>query len=291
MSNGSEYPIRFESSFVQSGIEGKIVARQVNQSTECDQFLSSSNITHIVIFCGIVYLTFGGLPMNGGMLRDARRDKGMTQVEAAQKLGVSQTYLSLFEKGKRTPSGRLAKKVVDLFGMPVTAYPLEKDFRTVRAAKKENLVRDLAALGYPGFSHLKGTPAKNPAEVLLAALASDDLDGRSVEALPWLILTFDDLQWSELVDELKLRNLQNRLGFLVAVAADLANRNGRREKSMRLQKLLANLEKSRLANEGLLCRRSMPESEKRWIREYRSAAAVHWNMLSDLTAEGLRYVG
>src|SRR5204862_2965596 len=47
------------------------------------------------------------------------------------------------------------------------------------------------ALGYPGFTHLRPRrwALKNPAEVLLAALAQDDLEPRLVEALPWLLRT------------------------------------------------------------------------------------------------------
>ena len=39
--------------------------------------------------------------MTGQQLREARKLKGWNQQQAAQRLGVSQTYLSLLEKGKR----------------------------------------------------------------------------------------------------------------------------------------------------------------------------------------------
>ena len=40
--------------------------------------------------------------MTGHALRQARNNAGMTQVEAAARLGVSQTLLSLMEKGERS---------------------------------------------------------------------------------------------------------------------------------------------------------------------------------------------
>src|ERR1700675_1132159 len=66
--------------------------------------------------------------------------------------------------------------------------------------------------------------AENPAEVLLGALAQDDLEPRLVEALPWLVLRYSTLDWSWVVREAKVRDLQNRLGFVVGLARQLAVR-------------------------------------------------------------------
>ena len=49
------------------------------------------------------------------------------------------------------------------------------------------------------------------------------------------------------------------------------------------------LELSRLAAETTLGRESMPEAEKRWLRENRPPEAKHWNVLSSLTASELPY--
>jgi hypothetical protein len=48
----------------------------------------------------------------------------------------------------------------------------------------ERLAADLAALGYPGFSHLKASTRGAPAEVVLAALQVANLEPRLIEALP-----------------------------------------------------------------------------------------------------------
>jgi hypothetical protein len=49
------------------------------------------------------------------------------------------------------------------------------------------------------------------------------------------------------------------------------------------------LEEARLAREGTLCRDSMPARERAWLRTNRPEAAVHWSLLTSLTAEQLPY--
>jgi len=50
------------------------------------------------------------------------------------------------------------------------------------------------------------------------------------------------------------------------------------------------LEAARLAREGTLCRDSMPEAERAWLRGNRPEAAAHWSLLTGLSAEQLPYV-
>jgi hypothetical protein len=49
------------------------------------------------------------------------------------------------------------------------------------------------------------------------------------------------------------------------------------------------LEEARLAHEGTLCRDSMAERERDWLRKNRPDAATHWSLLTGLTAEQLPY--
>ena len=80
---------------------------------------------------------------------------------------------------------------------------------------------DLGALGYPGFAYVKALSIADPAELLLHALNESDLDSRIAEGLPWLVLTFYDMDWCWLVENAKLQGRQNRLGFIVILAAEL----------------------------------------------------------------------
>ena len=161
--------------------------------------------------------------MNGKALQTSRKKLGLTQVEAARKLGVSQAYFSLFEKGKRPLTNKIAKKAVHLFKMLPTALPLEKELKNVRPATNEKFVKQLAAYKYPGYTHVKASELKNPVEVLISALGAENLEARLVEALPWILLQFPDLEWKNLVDAAKLNDLQNRLGFLTSLAGKVAD--------------------------------------------------------------------
>lgn len=44
-----------------------------------------------------------------------RLNSGLTQGELAELLGITVTYISLMETGKKIPSARLGKQIADLF--------------------------------------------------------------------------------------------------------------------------------------------------------------------------------
>ena len=121
----------------------------------------------------------------------------------------------------------------------------------------------------------------------VAALRQPDLEVRVSEALPWVAVHHADLDWSWLVRQAKLHDVQNRLGFVVGLAADLAERSGRTTVRAALDAVTGQLERARLAREDTLCRESMPTPERRWLAVTRSALAQHWNLLTGLTVEQL----
>jgi transcriptional regulator with XRE-family HTH domain len=61
--------------------------------------------------------------MNGAELKEARLVASCTQQEAAPKLGMTQAYLSMVERGNQPVSAELASKAVELFEVPATALP------------------------------------------------------------------------------------------------------------------------------------------------------------------------
>jgi transcriptional regulator with XRE-family HTH domain len=218
-------------------------------------------------------------------LRAARLRKGWTQAQTAQKLGVSQGYVALLEGGARQPSEGLRRLMVKALDLPPTAVAPS----TGPPVESNRLATDLANLGYPGFAHLvrRQRAIRNPAGVLFDALQTDHLEARIVEALPWLTATFPDLDWGWLVPRVKALDLQNRLGFVVALAKQLAERSNRTAVE-HLREREASLERSRLVREDVFGRSGITETEKRWLRANRSEPAAHWNVLSNLTAEHLR---
>jgi transcriptional regulator with XRE-family HTH domain len=216
-----------------------------------------------------------------------RNKSGLTQVAAARTLNVSQPYLSQLETGLRVASVQLARKATRLYKLSPTALPLPEPFAASPIGPDE-LQNRLASLGYPGFEHLRIRQASNPAEVVLGAVVQRDLDTRLVEALPWVLKTYTDLNWGWLRDRVKLENAQNRLGYLVHLARDVVARESAGA-SPQLTLWENELEQARLASEGTLCRDSMREPERKWLRSNRSADAAHWNLLTGITAEQLPY--
>jgi transcriptional regulator with XRE-family HTH domain len=210
----------------------------------------------------------------------------LTQQRAAEKLGVSQAYLALMESGQRRVTQQLGLKMVDLYRLPVTALPL--DIGDLDSWDSASLAEALAALGYPGFRHLSGGRGRNPAVVLLAAISRDDLEVRVIESLPWLVIHYHDLDWEWLTRESKLRDAQNRLGFVVALGRRVAEKRNA-EAAGRLGEVNELLDHTRLAREDTLCQRSLSEAERRWLRQERPADARHWNLLTDLDVEHLPY--
>lgn len=243
---------------------------------------------HLVInhkICDIIIRT-----MTYQALKAERLRHGWTQETAAGRLGVSQPYLAMLEAGKRRLTSKLANRALAVY-QSSPALVLPSDVRSYGDNAPQALAEDLAALGYPGFSYLRpqGWQAKNPAQVLLTALAHDELEPRLVEGLPWLVLRYAPFDDRWLVREAKLRDLQNRVGFVVTLARRLAERQGDHDKVRVLEVLEAQLERSRLAREDTLCK-TVREPQRRWLVEHRPEDARHWNLLTDWTVDAVRYV-
>ncbi len=72
----------------------------------------------------------------GKRLRELRVQKGLTQVEAASRLGVSKSALNMYERGDREPGFEKLQKMCefygtdlnDLFGVPCRVPPSGQDF-------------------------------------------------------------------------------------------------------------------------------------------------------------------
>lgn len=220
--------------------------------------------------------------MTGHMLEEVRKGRGVSQLEAAKLLGLSQPMLSHMETGRRNVSADVARKAVELFGADPTVLPLSVKERH----SEQELATELASLGYPGFAHLKGF-LRNPAEVLFDALDRSDLDVRVTEGLPWLALHYANLDWTWLVKELKLRNRQNRLGFVVSLAERMAGSLGFQDVLERLTLVQHELEEARLANADTLCQGSLPVSRRKHVRSLRSRLAAHWNLDTRMTEADL----
>ena len=228
--------------------------------------------------------------MDGTMLKAARLEKNWTQEEAALALEVTQAYLSMLERGHRPVSERFVRKALKVFSLPAIALPLRSGEVAMPASfPKRDFSAELGALGYPGFSYRRARRRRNPAEVLLEALNESNLDARVAEGLPWLAMTYVDMDWAWLVRNAKMNDRQNRLGFAVSVASEVSEGRKESERAGKLRSCLEVLERSRLAREDTFCHDSMTQAERAWLREHRSPAAAHWNLLTDMKGEHVAY--
>ena len=224
--------------------------------------------------------------MRGAHLRDARRQREWTQAELADRLGVTQAYVCLLESNRRPVPRRLAGKLARVLDLSPNALPMSAARGSLKTA---DATAALGAVGYPGFAYLRNRRPLNPADLVLRALRADEVDSRVVEALPWVLLQYPDLDWAWLVREVKADDLQNRLGFLVSVARQLAEVRGEAATAKKLSDQERTLERSRLQREDAF-RESLTDAERRWLRANRPPHATHWNMLSTVDASELTHV-
>jgi GrpB-like predicted nucleotidyltransferase (UPF0157 family) len=184
----------------------------------------------------------------------------------------------MMERGVRD-SAPVAQRLMKVYGLPPTVLPVDE----IRdEASAERLAQELARLGYPGYAHLrKRGRAINPASFLLTALGQRNLEARTAEGLPWVVLRYPDMDINFIVREARARNLQNRLGFVVTLARRAADRSD-------LDALEQSLADSKLEKQDSFCK-DLNDSERRWLKEHSSVEAREWNLLSDLTPDVIRY--
>ena len=223
--------------------------------------------------------------MTGFQMQRARTARHWTQAQLATRLGVSQGYVCLLERGARPVPAPLAETVSRVLDMPPSTLPAAANADAFDTA---GAVRALAALGDDRFAERpRRRERRNPAEVVLRCLRAPDLDARVVEGLVRVLVAHADLDWAWLVRHAKLDNLQNRLGFLVSLATAVAERDDLAAAGEPLAAALTVLEQSRLAVEGAF-RTSLTEAERRWLRQHRPPEAAHWNLLTNLSIADVR---
>lgn len=76
-------------------------------------------------------------------LRDARRSAGLTQVELAERSGVTQSVISAYEAGRREPSVPMLERLVEATGhrLELSLEPLPADGRVLPSTPRGRLLR------------------------------------------------------------------------------------------------------------------------------------------------------
>lgn len=231
--------------------------------------------------------------MEARRIQLARKQAGLSQQQAAAELNVSQSYLSMLEKGQRPLRPQLARRMVQVYKLSPASLPASEASWQPKVTNAQHVTAELAGLGYPGFAYVqKSHPHRNPNEVLLGALAQDNLEARLFEALPWLLLRYWEMNTDWLVQQAKLHDLQNRLGFVVTLARKAGRRSGspNPKRDALLERLENTLRRSLLAREDLVGGTQVSDAERRWLKKHRPKEAREWNVLSNWQPEALRYV-
>jgi transcriptional regulator with XRE-family HTH domain len=221
-------------------------------------------------------------------LRAVRHSLGWTQKQAAKHLSVSQALVSMVESRQRSLTAAMLERLSSFYQVDPAHLPLREPVTMTDS----DYAREMAALGYPGFAHRKhtdGKPSWNPAQLAVMALSTNTLDRRVAEGLPWLVLRYREADWSWAVQQLKVQDLQNRLGFVVTLARELAEKKGPGGPDHLLQ-LETRVERSRLVRQDTFCNERMTQAERKWLQTQASPQAQHWNLLSDLRPEHLAHV-
>jgi transcriptional regulator with XRE-family HTH domain len=227
--------------------------------------------------------------MKPDQLRTERVKRGWGQNELARRLGVSQPYVVMLEKGKRPVTPGLGRKLMNVYKLSPSVLPTNVDF-VPKETTPQRLAEDTALLGYPGYAYLRPhTAKKNPAEVLLTALAQKELEPRLAESLPWLLLKYWDMDLDWVAARAKEFSLQNRLGYVVSVARKMAERGEQQERTLTLKNLESDLDHSRLVREDDFPKPVHNQAERRWLMQNRPDDAKRWNLVTDLQPEHLGY--
>jgi transcriptional regulator with XRE-family HTH domain len=219
-------------------------------------------------------------------LRAVRKSLGWTQKQAAERLAVSQALVSMVENRERSLTAAMLDRLGSYYEVDAANLPLRDPVQMTDS----DYAQELANLGYPGFAHQRrGKPSWNPAQLVVMALSNATLDRRVAEALPWLLLRYWDMDCSWALKELKVRDLQNRFGFVVTLAREVAEQKNLGFPN-HLKHLEDQVERSRLVRQDTFCNERMTQAERKWLQKKSSPQAQHWNLLSDLQPEYLTHV-
>jgi transcriptional regulator with XRE-family HTH domain len=233
--------------------------------------------------------------MNTLDLRTVRQSLGWTQKQTAEHLAVSQALVSMVENRQRSLTAAMQYRLGSYYELSPAHLPLREPVTMTDS----EYAKELTNLGYPGFAHRKdkdrdGKPSWNPAQLAVMALSANTLDRRVAEGLPFLVLRYWDADWNWAVQQLKVQDLQNRLGFVVTLARELAEKQLAEKNGLgspeNLHHLESQLERSRLVRQDTFCNEGMTQAERKWLQTQASPQAQHWNLLSDLRPEHLTHV-
>ena len=228
-------------------------------------------------------------------LRAFRLRAGLSQSDLARKAGTPQPRVAVMESEEDPALPRLewVGRVAETLGVAVSDLLSE---RATPGAERlpslpedeDNLAAHLKELGAP----LTGPPRKSrsfsPEAVVLGVLRVVP-SSRMVEYLPGLLLK-KEMEHEKLLRLAKERGLVNRLGFVVDVAATLAEENREREKLSRLRGLSKSLwtERDKEAEEFLMSEAPEDSEFRNWLKKKTPWVGKKWGVYGAYSLERFR---
>lgn len=72
------------------------------------------------------------------IMKDKRKTKNLTQIQLARKVNVTKDYISMIERGIKTPSTPLAKKLADILDTTIDElfFTSESNYKFDNSSKK-----------------------------------------------------------------------------------------------------------------------------------------------------------
>ena len=218
------------------------------------------NITIYVIF---------DIEMTGNRMQQFRQNSGWNQARLAARLGVAQAYVSMMER--EDVRCRIAWRGGAICFSCRPRFCRCPDKGAGQTGRRGLDCRESRPVGISWFQVFVQARTKTAScRASSPGIGPPAARTEASEALAWLLLQFEDLDAAWLVGEAESPDLQNRLGFTVSLARNVAHHSpefGHRSRS--LKALEEKLKPSRLANEGTFGGGEMSQGMPAWVRKNR----------------------
>lgn len=228
-------------------------------------------------------------------LRAFRLRAGLSQSDLARKAGTLQPRIAVMEseEDSRLPRLEWLERVAEALGVALPDLLSEGSMAQVEPISslpedENNLAAHLKDLGAALMGSSRKRRHFSPEAVVLGVLRVVP-SARMVECLPGLLVK-KDLDHEKLLTLAKERRLVNRLGFVVDIAAALAQQNKDRKRASRLRKLSKRLwmERQKEVEEFLTSEAPEDSEFRNWLKKKTSRIGHKWGVYGAYSLERFR---
>jgi len=225
-------------------------------------------------------------------LKALRLKAGLSQSDLARKAATPQPRVAVMESTENTTLPRLEwlQRVAVALGVSVSSLLADEPrakgqlFSTL-PENADNLAAHLKELGAPLSGHAKKNRSFSPEAVVLGVLRVVP-SARMVECVPGLLAT-GAMDYEKLFRLAKERNLVNRLGFVVEVAALLAEQKRLRGNVSALRSLAKKLWKEKVTGteDYLMAEKPVDPELRDWVKKKTPELGKKWGVYGAYSLE------